>query len=69
MMNFSLTVKQFADHYIPSNTKIRVVKACETLFEGTLEELYYSGMDVLNNVVAIVGADEGFVCLSCREWQ
>lgn len=67
MMNFSLTVKEFADHYIPSNTKVRVVKACKTLFEGTLEELYYFGMNVLNNVVAMVGADEGFVCLSCRE--
>lgn len=67
MMNFNLTVKQFADHYIPSNTKVRVIKSCETLFEGTLDELYYSGMDVLNNVVAMVGAEEGFVCLSCRE--
>lgn len=67
MMNISLTVKEFADRYIPSNTKVRVIKTCNTLFEGTLEELYYSGMDVLNNVVAMIGADEGFICLACRE--
>lgn len=66
MMNFSLTVKQFADHYIPSNTKVKVIKSFEILFEGTLEELYYSGMEILNNVVAMVGADEGIICLTCR---
>lgn len=65
----NLTVKEFVDHYIPSNTKIRVVKSCEKLFEGTLDDLYYYGTNVLNNIVAMVGADEGFVCLSCRECQ
>lgn len=25
----NLTVKQFADHYIPCNSKIRVIKNCE----------------------------------------
>ena len=65
----NLTVKEFVDHYISSNTKIRVVKKCETLFEGTLDELYYYGTNVLYNIIAMVGADEGFVCLSCREWQ
>ena len=24
--------------------------------------------EVLNNIVAIVGTDDGFVCLSCREF-
>lgn len=63
----NLTVKEFVHHYIPSNTKIRVIKSCETLFEGTLDELYYYGTNVLSNIVAMVGVDEGFVCLSCRE--
>lgn len=66
-MNFNLTVKEFADHYIPSNTKVRIIKSMNTIFEGTLDELYYSGRNVLNNTVGMVGADEGFVCLSCRE--
>lgn len=64
----NLTVRQFADSYIASNTKIRVVKSFETIFEGTLDELYYYGAEVLNNIVAMVGADDDFVCLSCREF-
>lgn len=68
MMNYlNLTVKEFADHYIPTNAKVRVVKSAETIFEGTLDQLYYSGIDILCSIVAMVGADEGFVCLSCRE--
>lgn len=62
----NLTVKQFADHYIPSNTKVRVVKSFGIIFEGSLDELYYCGIEILNNVVAMVGADENYICLTCR---
>lgn len=62
----NMTVKEFADHFIPSNGKIRVVHQCDTVFDGTLDELYYSGADVLNLIVAMVGAIDDKVCLSCR---
>lgn len=62
----NLTVKQFADHYIPSNTKVRVVKSFGTIFEGSLDELYECGIEILNNVVSMVGADENHICLTCR---
>ena len=63
---FYLTVKEFVDNYIPSIVPIRVVKDFETIFEGTLEELYGSTTEVLNYTVTMVGADNGIVCLSCR---
>lgn len=66
MMKFGLTVNEFAYNYIPSNVKVRVVKSTETIFEGTLDELHCSGRGVLNNIVGMVGADEGVVCLTCR---
>jgi hypothetical protein len=67
MSIFYLTVKEFADNYIPSIVRVRVVKDFEKLFEGTLEELYNSGTEILNSVVIMVGADNGIVCLSCRD--
>lgn len=67
MSIFYLEVKEFADNYIPSIVRVRVVKDFEKLFEGTLEELYNSGTEILNSVVIMVGADNGIVCLSCRD--
>lgn len=67
MSIFYLTVKEFADNYIHSIVRVRVVKDFEKLFEGTLEELYNSGTEILNSVVIMVGADNGIVCLSCRD--
>ena len=63
----NMTVKQFIDHFLPSNTKVKIVKSCNTLFDGTLEELYYYGQDVYGLIVAMIGADDNKVCLSCRE--
>lgn len=63
----NMTVKQFVDHFLPSNTKIKIVKSCKVLFDGTLEEFYYYGSEVFDIVVAMVGADDDKVCLSCRE--
>jgi hypothetical protein len=64
MMN--LTVMQFADFYIASNAKIRVVKSFETVFEGTKDELYIHGAEVLDKTVAMIGADDGIICIICR---
>ncbi len=63
---YNMTVKQFADHFLPSNAKIKVVKSSETVFDGTLDELYYYGANALDLVVAMVGAEENKICLSCR---
>ena len=62
----NLTVKQFADHYIPNYTKVRIIKNFHAIFEGTLEELYYARSDVLSNIVSMVGADDNYLCLNCR---
>lgn len=62
----NMTVKQFTDHFLPSNAKIKVVKSSETVFDGMLDELYYYGANALDLVVAMVGAEENKVCLSCR---
>lgn len=61
----NMTVVAFANHFIPSNAKIRVIKSSEIIFEGTTEYLYYNS-DVLNLTVAMVGAKEDYICLSCR---
>lgn len=61
------TVREFADHFIPSNEKVRVVYQNDTIFDGTLEELYYSGSEVLALFVAMVGAIDDKICLSCRK--
>lgn len=66
MKRIDMTVKQFADSYLPSNAKIKVVKSSETIFDGTLEELNFYGINVLVLVVVMVGAEENKVCLSCR---
>lgn len=66
MKKFDMTVKQFADSYLPSNAKIKVVKSSETIFDGTLDELYYYGANALDSIVAMVGAEDDKVCLSCR---
>ena len=63
---YNMTVKQFADHFLPSNAKIKVVKSYETVFDGTLDELYYYGANALDLVVAMVGAEENKICLLCR---
>ncbi len=62
----NMTVKKFADYFLPSNTKIKVVKSSEIVFDGSLEELYYYGSETFDLVVAMVGADGNKVCLSCR---
>ena len=36
MERYNMTVKKFADHFLPSNAKIKVVKSSETIFDGTL---------------------------------
>ena len=64
----NMTVKKFADYFLPSNTKVKVVQSCKVLFDGTLEEFYYHGSEVFELVVSMVGADEDKVCLSCRKW-
>lgn len=61
-----MTVKEFIDKFLSSDTKIKVVKSCDIIFNGTLEELYYYGANVLGLIVAMVGAEENKVCLSCR---
>lgn len=66
MKRFDMTVKQFADSYLSSNAKIKVVKSSETIFDGTLDELYYYGANTLDLIVAMVGAEDDKVCLSCR---
>lgn len=66
MKRINMTVKQFADSYLPNNAKIKIVKSSETVFDGTLDELYYYGANALDLVVAMVGAEEDKVCLSCR---
>lgn len=66
MDRYNMTVKKFADHFLPSNAKIKVVKSSETVFDGTLDELYYYGANVLGLIVAMVGAKGDKVCLSCR---
>lgn len=66
MEKYDMTVKKFADNYLPSDTKIKVVKSCEIVFDGTLDELYYYGDNTLNLIVAMIGAEENKVCLSCR---
>ena len=65
----NMTVKKFADHFIPSDGKIRVIHNMDVVFDGTLDELYYSGADVLNLIVAMVGAVDDKVCLSCRRTE
>ena len=62
-----LSVKQFAEHYLSSGTKIRVIKSSEVIFEGTLEELYHFSSHVWDYIVGMVGAANDMVCLSCRE--
>lgn len=66
MKKYNIKVKKFADHFLPSNAKIKVVKSSKTIFDGTLDELYYYGANALDLVVDIVGAEEDKVCLSCR---
>lgn len=66
MKRINMTVKQFADSYLPSNSKIKIVKSCETIFDGTLDELYYYGANALDLIVTMVGAEGDKVCLSCR---
>ena len=66
MKRINMTVKQFADSYLPNNAKIKIVKSSETVFDGTLDELYYYGANALDLVVAMVGAEEDKVWLSCR---
>lgn len=63
---YNMTVKQFADHFLPSNVKIKIVKSSETVFDSTLDELYYYGVNALDLIVSMVGAEENKVCLSCR---
>ena len=66
MKRTNMTVRQFANIYLPSNAKIKIVKSCETIFDGTLDELYYYGANALDLIVAMVGAEGDRVCLSCR---
>lgn len=61
----NMTVVAFANHFIPSNAKIRVIKSHEIIFEGTTEYLYYNS-DVLNLTVCMVSASGDYLCLSCR---
>lgn len=67
MKQLNLTVREFANHYIPTIVRVRIVKYFETIFEGTLEELYNSDTEILNSIVAMVGADNSIVCLNCRD--
>ena len=71
MRDLSMTVKEFADHYIAEDTKkIRIIKSFSIQFEGSLEDLYnmvqFRKDVLLNAKVAIVAAsDDGYLCLSC----
>lgn len=67
MERIDMTVKQFADQFLPSNAKIRVMKFYEIIFDGTLDELYYYGANTLELIVAMIGAEGDKVCLSCRD--
>lgn len=63
----NLSVITFATHYIPQGTMVAVVKNSERVFEGTLNELFYSPDEVRNFIVAMVSASpDGYLCLSCR---
>lgn len=66
MERYNMTVGQFVNNFLPSNAKIKVVKSFDTVFDGTLEELHYYGYDALDLIVAMVGAEEDKVYLSCR---
>lgn len=66
MKQLNLTVEEFVIRYIPTIVRIRIIKDFETLFEGALEELFNSDTEILNSVVAMVGADNSIVCLNCR---
>lgn len=65
-IQLNLTVRKFADHYIPSNVKIRLIKNFQTIFEGTVEDLYWNHPELLDNIVAMIDANECFLCISCR---
>lgn len=66
MKQLNLTVEEFTFHYIPTFVRVRIIKDFTVLFEGTLEELYNSDTEILNSVVAMIGADNSIVCLNCR---
>lgn len=65
MGQLNMTVVAFANHFIPSNAKIRIIKSHEIIFEGTTEYLYYNS-DLLNLTVCMVGASEDYLCLSVK---
>jgi hypothetical protein len=62
-----LTVKDFALLYLHTNAKIKVNMLFETVYKGTVEDLLYSELDILNKIVTIVGANEDHVCIACKK--
>lgn len=68
MKNLSLTVYEFAKQYIHDKTKVRILKSEEVIFEGTIEELYFTANPFyLQNVVLTVSTFENYICLNCRD--
>lgn len=58
-----MTVKKFADHFLSSDVKVKIIKSSETIFDGNLESLYYYGSSMFNLIICMVGAEEDKVCL------
>lgn len=69
MPRYILRVRDFLHTYTHFNTKIKIRKDSETLFEGYVNELYSNSIQETINYyfVSDVDADNGYVVLSCIE--
>lgn len=63
----NMTVIQFAKHYIPSDTKVKIVKQFNIVFEGNGNEICTARNDILISIVDMIGAEDGIICLSCHD--
>lgn len=61
-----ITLREFVDKFIPSTVNLCVTQKGNVVFEGTVDELYYNGKNLLNLTVAMVVAVDNAVCLICR---
>ena len=52
MERYNMTVKKFADHFLPSNAKIKVMKSSETIFASN--HLHYMIFHNSNDIVMIL---------------
>ena len=66
-MILNMSVLDFANHFIPSNENVRLIKDTVIIFDDLLENLYYDTSGVLRMIVTMVSASDGTLCLSVRE--